>query len=617
MSVLNNTTVNGVVTQTQAAAADNQLIRLGEAKTLLTALFQGAWGSGATYTRGQMVSEGGSLYISNQTTTGQQPSLNPSVWLLAAAGGANGTSAFNYIAYASDTSGTGFSRTPGVGLNYIAFLTSGTPISSPTADNFSGLWQRYVGAPGDPGGPGDKGDAGDSAYLYVGYASDASGTGFSATPGSGLNYIAFLSTNTFIPSPAAGNFTGLWKNYTNPFTVTAPLTFTGGTLALNASSANTASYVVQRDASGNFSAGAVTVTSLVVGSATLAFTSANLTVNTAVTIGGALTLNGLSGVLVTTAGVVAGNADTNALPEGTVNVATPAGNAYFTRARVLETPLTGISNSNVVLATDTVLTGIGKLDAKMVLTGYVSGAGTVAATDTILGAIQKLNGNQAATAAALNLVNPTFTGTVTLNQAAQNSGSPNVLVLNGGAHTTLAGGVEASDAVFNFARTVQFNTGALTLQRAAYLAAPTYAFVGASTLTTAVTWQITGAPVAGTNATVTNAVALKISGGAVGSGTVNGYGLYVDAPTGATNNYAACFNTGDVLVNAGWVKAATSFGLKVNALQVVSDRRTGWTAATGTATRTSFATSSVTLPNLAQAVKAIIDDLIAHGLIGA
>lgn len=45
--------------------------------------------------------------------------------------------------------------------------------------------------------------------------------------------------------------------------------------------------------------------------------------------------------------------------------------------------------------------------------------------------------------------------------------------------------------------------------------------------------------------------------------------------------------------------------------------RPGWAAATGTATRTTFATGSVTLPNLAQAVKALIDDLLAAGIIGA
>lgn len=42
----------------------------------------------------------------------------------------------------------------------------------------------------------------------------------------------------------------------------------------------------------------------------------------------------------------------------------------------------------------------------------------------------------------------------------------------------------------------------------------------------------------------------------------------------------------------------------------------GWTTPSGTATRTGFATDTVTLINLARAVKAIIEDLAAHGFIG-
>lgn len=57
--------------------------------------------------------------------------------------------------------------------------------------------------------------------------------------------------------------------------------------------------------------------------------------------------------------------------------------------------------------------------------------------------------------------------------------------------------------------------------------------------------------------------------------------------------------------------------LAVNGTQVITSRRTGWGAPTGTATRTSFATDTVTLINLARAVKALIDDLTTHGLIGA
>lgn len=52
-------------------------------------------------------------------------------------------------------------------------------------------------------------------------------------------------------------------------------------------------------------------------------------------------------------------------------------------------------------------------------------------------------------------------------------------------------------------------------------------------------------------------------------------------------------------------------------VKVVSTRRTGWAAATGTATRTTFDASTVTTAELAQRMKALLDDLIAHGLIGA
>lgn len=52
---------------------------------------------------------------------------------------------------------------------------------------------------------------------------------------------------------------------------------------------------------------------------------------------------------------------------------------------------------------------------------------------------------------------------------------------------------------------------------------------------------------------------------------------------------------------------------------VLGYRRTGWATATGTATRTTFDTTTVTTAQLAERVKALIDDLHAtagHGLIG-
>lgn len=57
----------------------------------------------------------------------------------------------------------------------------------------------------------------------------------------------------------------------------------------------------------------------------------------------------------------------------------------------------------------------------------------------------------------------------------------------------------------------------------------------------------------------------------------------------------------------------------VDDVRVVTNRKTGWGLATGTETRTTFATGSVTLPQLAERVAALIADLhqtAGHGLIG-
>ena len=92
------------------------------------------------------------------------------------------------------------------------------------------------------------------------------------------------------------------------------------------------------------------------------------------------------------------------------------------------------------------------------------------------------------------------------------TGSPTLLTVTGPAHTTLTASTEAIDVNVNLARTVQFAAGALTTQRAFVIQAPTYGFASASTITTAVTVDITGAPISGTNATITNVAALRVGG---------------------------------------------------------------------------------------------------------
>lgn len=57
--------------------------------------------------------------------------------------------------------------------------------------------------------------------------------------------------------------------------------------------------------------------------------------------------------------------------------------------------------------------------------------------------------------------------------------------------------------------------------------------------------------------------------------------------------------------------------VQLGGAQILTSRQTGWGAPTGTATRTTFDTGSVTLSGLAERVKALIDDITTHGLIGA
>jgi len=71
------------------------------------------------------------------------------------------------------------------------------------------------------------------------------------------------------------------------------------------------------------------------------------------------------------------------------------------------------------------------------------------------------------------------------------------------------------------------------------------------------------------------------------------------------------------LAGASFAGAVTVPQLKVGSVKVVGARVTGWGAPTGAASRAAFDTSGITAGQLAQRLKALIDDLIAHGLIGS
>jgi len=150
---------------------------------------------------------------------------------------------------------------------------------------------------------------------------------------------------------------------------------------------------------------------------------------------------------------------------------------------------------------------------------------TVNQTGTASGTISGLlvNATETAVLGTHNLLNlqiaavSRFTvdrfGNTTIAQVAEAALVPTALTVTGGAHTNITLSTEDVGINFNLSATKQWATGALSTQREVLVQAPTYAFVGASTLTTAVTFDITGAPVAGANATITNSYALRVEAG--------------------------------------------------------------------------------------------------------
>lgn len=67
--------------------------------------------------------------------------------------GPSGTSAFVYIAYATNDAGAGFSLADPVGKDYLAVITTSTELDPPVASNFAGKWQLVRGESGAAGLP--------------------------------------------------------------------------------------------------------------------------------------------------------------------------------------------------------------------------------------------------------------------------------------------------------------------------------------------------------------------------------------------------------------------------------------------------------------------------------
>ena len=207
---------------------------------------------------------------------------------------------------------------------------------------------------------------------------------------------------------------------------------------------------------------------------------------------------------------------------------------------------------------------------------------------------------------------PTWTGTHTFAKTAATGTVAPGIVLTGGAHTALTASTERFDVQWNSARTVEWATGALALQRFHVWQAPTIGFVGASTVTSTCTVCVSGPPVKGTNATLTATHGILVEAGAVSTATT-GYGLTVNAPTGATTNYAANFVGSTVVTSA----AAAAFAVGPNGattptLQVKSDAAS---AITGLLITASASGSGVTLATTGSAAEQFNIRATGHNVI--
>lgn len=165
-------------------------------------------------------------------------------------------------------------------------------------------------------------------------------------------------------------------------------------------------------------------------------------------------------------------------------------------------------------------------------TGFVKASGTTISydnstylTSAAIGvSVQAYNANtttlgNTTTGSGSSLVlgtSPTFTtsiitpqvtgvsGALTFTNSAQSSGAVTDYTFTSAAHTTQTASTEIVGVNYNLSATLQHATGAITTQRDFLIQARTHSFVGASTITSAGTLVVSAAPIAGTNATITN-----------------------------------------------------------------------------------------------------------------
>jgi len=131
------------------------------------------------------------------------------------------------------------------------------------------------------------------------------------------------------------------------------------------------------------------------------------------------------------------------------------------------------------------------------------------------------------------------------------SGVANIALVTGGVLSTMTATTEAIDINLNLSRNVQWATGSIATQRAVVIQPPNYLFAGASTISDASTFDISGSPIAGVNATITRSWAARFSGNVAISSSLY-VGAITTAPTSTIHSggsFATAINTTAFTVN--------------------------------------------------------------------
>lgn len=148
-------------------------------------------------------------------------------------------------------------------------------------------------------------------------------------------------------------------------------------------------------------------------------------------------------------------------------------------------------------------------------------------------------------------------GLIVSTQVANTSGAANFWTVTSAANTGRTASTEVVNLLFNLSAEQTWAAGSITTQREVLFRYPSYSFASASTITNAATVAIEGAPLAGTNATITNPYALWVQAGtsrfdgktALGGVVAPTALLHLAAGTASANTAPLKFTTGTSLTS--------------------------------------------------------------------